>query len=82
MKEYNQCSKSVLLKYKWYKGDEFCQSLRTLGWPGNTRLETAGSGADPCSRLGAWLSIFTVFRDFEILGGNSGFSDFSSFKDF
>ena len=41
------------------------------------------SGAEPCSTLGGYNSAFLpFFRDFEILGGYSGFADFSSFNDF
>ena len=44
-------------------------------------------GADPCSTLGGggggYNSAFLpFFRDFEILGGYSGFAHFSSFNDF
>ena len=43
------------------------------------------SGADPYSTLGGGghnSAFLQFFRDFEILGGYSGFADFSSFNDF
>ena len=45
MKEYNQCSKSVLLKYKWYKGNEFSQSFKTREMS-DWRLQGAAESRD------------------------------------